>query len=92
MPSGEFVESRFTATYRLYGASIPDENLKTLVPEERLSEIAGRAGAGFIGSLNDFRSVTDSDPFFPTDGHLNAVGNSLVAAILFEHLTADSGL
>jgi len=91
MPSGEFVESRFTANYRLYGASIPDENLKTLVPEERLREIAGRAGAAFIGSLNDFRSLADSDPFFPTDGHLNAVGNSLVADILFDHLPADSG-
>ena len=91
MPSGEFVESRFTASYRLYGASIPDDNLTTLVPEERLREIAERAGATFVGSLSRFRGLTDADPFFPTDGHLNTVGNSLVAAILFEHLAADSG-
>jgi hypothetical protein len=86
MPGGEFVKSQFTASYRLYGASIPDENLTTLVPEQRLREMAVRAGAAFVPSLNEFRGLTDADPFFPTDGHLNAAGNALVARILFEHL------
>jgi hypothetical protein len=90
MPSGEFVESRFTDSYRIYGASIPEANLSSQEPENGLREIARLAGADFVGSLDAFRGFDAADTFFPTDGHLNKAGNTLIASILYAAIVAES--
>lgn len=90
MPSGEFVRSEFTSSYRMYGADIPESNMSTLVPEQRLAEIAVRAGAEFVPSLEEFRRQSRSDPFFPTDGHMNTSGNSMVAEIIADYFYAET--
>jgi hypothetical protein len=90
MPSGGFVRSQFTESYRDYGANIPEESLESLLPELILKDIAHKNGVQFIPTLEVFREYTELYPnepvFFPIDGHLTPFGGQVIASIVSKHL------